>query len=149
MDVGSPPTNSPYKAADAAVTNVPSNAVDWVLVSVRESPSSAPVASVSAFLMPDGTIRGTDGSTNIHIEFRGNLYGVLQHRNHLAVMSAAPIFTNRYVQFDFSADPNLLWGGTNAVIQVSTNRWGMIPGDADSDGDVGPADELIRKTQEP
>ena len=149
MRAGGPLVNCPYKAAIVSVTNVPANAVDWVLVSVRENPTSGPVASVSAFMMPDGTIRGADGGTNVYVEAKGNLYGVLQHRNHLAVMSAAPIFTNRYVQFDFSADPNLLWGGTNAVIQVSTNRWGMIPGDADSDGEIGVPDILIHKIQAP
>ena len=149
MRAGNPSTNSPYKAAAIMVTNVPTNAVDWVLVSVRESPTGTPVASVSAILLSDGRIVGADGSSNVNIEAKGNLYGVLQHRNHLAVMSANPIFTNRIVQFDFSADPNLLRGGTNAVVQVSTNRWGMIPGNADGDGRIGPVDDLIRKSQGP
>ena len=149
MRSGGPPTTSPYGAAATVVTNVPPNVVDWVLVSVRESPTNKSVASVSAFLMPDRTILNADGGTNVYVEAKGNLYGVLQHRNHLAVMSAAPIFTNSYVQFDFSADPNLLWGGTNTVIKVSTNRWGMIPGDADSDGEIGVPDILIHKIQAP
>jgi hypothetical protein len=63
-------------------------------------------------------------------------------------MSAYPIFTNRTVTFDFSADPNALYGGTNTVVQVATNRWAMRAGDVDGDGEIGPADLLLWQTQE-
>jgi hypothetical protein len=148
MRAGKPPPDSPYATATLVVSNVPTNAVDWILVSARQSPTSPPVASVSAYLMPDRSVRGADGSTSVYVEAKGILYGVLQHRNHQAVMSAYPIFTNRLVTFDFSADPNALYGGTNSVVQVATNRWAMRAGDGDGDGEIGPADLLIWQTQE-
>ena len=149
MRAGLLASNSPYAAAVATATNVPTNAVDWVLVSVRESPTGAPAAAVSAILLADGRIVGADGGSNVNVEAKGNLYGVLQHRNHLAVMSAGPVFTNRIVTFDFAGNPSGLWGGSNAVVQVSSNRWAMMAGNADGDGQVRGVDDAIRRTQTP
>ena len=59
-----------------------------------------PGDKIDVNMLPDGRIVGADGGSNVFVEAKGNLYGVLQHRNHLAVMSATPVFTNRIVTFD-------------------------------------------------
>ena len=147
MRAGHPPPASPYSAASVAVPAVPSNAVDWMLVSVRPTPTSPPSASVSALLLPDGSLCNAQGGSNVYIEARGDLYVVLSHRNHLSVMSAAPVFTSRFARFDFAASPGLLWAGTNGVRPVAAGRWGMIAGDADGDGAVDTPDRLLHATQ--
>ena len=148
MRTCSPAARSPYAGDPVTAGAVPSNVVDWVLLTLRASPTSAPLASVSALLMNDGTLRGAGGTTQVFVEARGSLYGVLQHRSHAAVMSAEPVFSNRTVVFDFSASPASLYGGTGSVVSVATNRWALRAGDVDGDGEVGPADLLIWQTQE-
>ncbi len=148
MRVGSISTNSSYVAARGAATNAFTNAVDWVQVSVRPSPTSAPAAFVAAILLADGRIVMPDGGTNILIEAKGNQHVVLQHRNHLGVMTAEAVLTNRYGFFDFSTNVWGVLGTTNSMLPLGNGKWGLIPGDADGDGAIRAADEAVRHSQE-
>ena len=78
----------------------------------------------------------------------GSYYVVVKHRNHLAVMSANPVsFTNQFVSYDFTTNADRYYGGTNGAIQLESNVWGMIAGDADGDGEILGVDALLYETQ--
>ena len=141
------PLQSPYAADQVQAGAMPTNAIDWVLVSARSAPTSPPSASVSALLLADGRVVMPDGGTNVLIEAKGSQHLVLQHRNHLAVMTAAPVLTNRIGSFDFSTNVWGVLGTTNSLTPLGSNRWGMVAGDADGDGAVRAVDNLIRQTQ--
>jgi parallel beta-helix repeat protein len=142
------PANSPY-AADASVAEAfPSNAVDWVLVQLRPSPTSAPATSVSAILRNDGQVVRPDGGEAVYLEAAGNQHVALFHRNHLAVISDSAVFTSRVAAFDFSTNVLTVLGGTNALTEVEPGKWALIAGDADGDGQILEVDRKIWETQE-
>ncbi|MEZ5196597.1 MAG: lamin tail domain-containing protein [Bacteroidales bacterium] len=71
------------------------NIVDWVLIELRDAPnaSSATQNSIierqAGFLLRDGKITGTDGESTLRflVNYSDSLYVVVQHRNHLGIMS--------------------------------------------------------------
>jgi len=144
---GNLPTNSPYAADVESMSALPSNAVDWVLIELRPSPTSPPATSVSAILRNDGQVIRSDGGTTIYLEAAGNQYVAIKHRNHLSAMSATAAFTNQFASFDFKTNAPGVLGGTNSLALIGTNTWALIAGDADGDGEILPVDELIWRTQ--
>lgn len=146
---GAIPATSPYRAAPRTVAAVPTNAVDWVLLGLQAQPSARPFAAQSVFLGPGGEVLDDAGNPGVLVAAPpGEYYVRIQHRNHLAVMSSAPVpFANQAVAYDFSAAASRATGGTNAVVEVSAGIWAMAAGDADADGAVLAVDEAIAQTQ--
>jgi len=140
-------TNSPYAIDPRNVAAIPPNTVDWVLVQTRTNLNNAAKFSRSYFLRDDGMMMDEAGSTNLLIEAAGEQFLVVQHRNHLAIASPTAVLTNRTFAYDFTADSSRYFGGTNAAVEVLPGIWAMRPGDADGDGEVLPADEMILQTQ--
>ncbi|WP_247234031.1 GEVED domain-containing protein [Telluribacter sp. SYSU D00476] len=100
---GQPYSGSPWNyAGTESVDSYPADVVDWVLVSLRTSPSAKDlVHRMAALLHSDG-----------HLSFPGTLpelykgeayYLVVEHRNHLGVLShqAVPV-QNGTIFYDFS-----------------------------------------------
>ncbi|MBN2105229.1 DUF5060 domain-containing protein [bacterium] len=87
------PLTAPYEEDLRTVEEIPSGVVDWVLVQLRETASGDAVISRSSFLHQDGRVVADDGITGqIWLEIDpGNYYIVINHRNHLPVMSADPV----------------------------------------------------------
>ena len=139
---------SPYAADARPVALVPSNVVDWVLVSVRTNPAAAASFSRSYFLRTDGVVVDENGGSNLLFEAARPQYLVVQHRNCLAIASPAAVLTNRLFSYDFTTAPGKYLGGSNAAVEASPGIWAMRAGDVDGDGEVGPADLLIWHTQE-
>ncbi len=78
------------------IPNSPSDAVDSIMIYLRTGISAATtVDSVSAWLMPDGSIKDFHSGTNGFVTFAnaapGSYYVVVAHRNHLAVMSSSAV----------------------------------------------------------
>lgn len=75
------------------VTEIPDRVVDWVLVSLRtDSLSSSAIARRAGFLLSDGSIVDLDGSSPIAFAAEmGNYYVVVEHRNHLPIMSSQKV----------------------------------------------------------
>lgn len=85
-----PPWN--YNGSEAVAAIPGDDIVDWVLLSLRSGSGGATaVDTQAAFLKMDGSIVDISGSGPVTFErvAPGNYYLVVQHRNHLAVMSAA------------------------------------------------------------
>ncbi len=156
------PLTQPYNVnghSGGAASGIPANAVDWVLVELREAASaanalsSAKVGSAAGFLMNDGTIKATDGSSDLTISLSGNsgsgFYVVIYHRNHLAIMSANPVSEGAggTYDIDFTTLSANTYQATSALTTLSTGKFAMPAGDADGDGDVDAADLITWRTQ--
>jgi hypothetical protein len=150
------PLNQPYNTAPWSYTGtesvaiMPANVVDWVLVELRDANSAANatlatrIARKAALILGDGNIVATDGSSPLYFpnSVSNNLYVVVHHRNHLSVLSAnAVIQTGENYNYDFTTSSGQAYG-SNSQKLLATGIWGMISGDANSNGTVG-NDDLI------
>jgi hypothetical protein len=139
-------------AGTESVVAVPADIVDWVLVDIRDAatPEAAlPETSIwkkACFLKSDGQIVDLDGTTLPSIgnpTVINNLYVVVRHRNHIAVMSSAGMALNvpgdAYV-FDFSSSVDQAYGSGAGFKEIETGVFGMVAGDSDADGDIGAND---------
>lgn len=142
-------THAPYSADVTTAPVVPTNTTDWLLLQLCRTNDMTPVASESCFLRSDGKVVNAEGGEDIRLECSpGHYYIVAKHRNHLTAMSAQPVAcTNEIVTYDFTTGPDKYFGGTNACVQLSSNLWGMIAGDADGDGRITWVDRIIVSNQ--
>ncbi|HDQ44632.1 MAG TPA: hypothetical protein ENN17_03920 [bacterium] len=135
------PLTSPY-ADGRTVSSVPAGVTDWVFVQFRGTPEGAAAASRSAFLHRDGRIVADDGTTHsiVLAAPEGDYYVVVQHRNHLAVMSASPVdFSGGNGSVDFTAAPEAYYGSGGFTV-LGTGVYGLRGGDINQDGVVSSAD---------
>lgn len=126
------------------------NVVDWVLIELRDAPSAAQatsgtvVARNACFMLKSGVIRSLDGNSlpGFNFTILNNLYIVIYHRNHLAVMnaSAMPEASGIY-SWNYFTGVNQVYGGATAHKQIVTGVWGMVSGDGNSDGMVNNMDK--------
>jgi Bacterial TSP3 repeat len=140
------PTTQPYTGADytdfaytgsetansAVFTVTGANAiVDWVMVELHQAANPAIVVSrKAALLQRDGDIVGTDGVSPV--AFAGvaaaNYYLAVKHRNHLGVMTQAPLTfvagQNVIIDFTLPITPNYQLAGavTSAYPQQTTTN---------------------------
>ena len=148
------PQTQPYSISSfnysgtETVASVPANIVDWVLVELRQATSpelatsSTILAKRAAFLKSDDSVVDLDGTSpvqfdNATIESGKNLYVVVRHRNHLAIMSATGATLNNGVySYDFTTGLAQAFGGGNGYKQVGTGKYAMVVGDVDQDGNI-------------
>ncbi len=132
------PLQSPFTENQRSVEAVPANVVDWVLVQLRLAPQTTAIASRSVFLDKTGNLVETDGSTR-DIPFpvaAGSYYLVVRHRNHLAGMSSQAISLGSTASlYDFTTSENRFYG-SNGAASLEPTVWGLIAGDANSDGGI-------------
>ncbi len=129
--------SNPGATASTAVMNATGNQriVDWVVLELRNSDAGYTVLERrAALLRADGVVVAPDGSTQI--QFGSPTVGrylAVVHRNHLGILSAAPITSNGQV-LDLTTVGAALYGvdaaATNGVFQA------LWPGDVYRDGVV-------------
>lgn len=129
------PLSSPYSAlAPRTVTSIPADIVDWALLELRQDPSGPAIARQSYFLRKDGLLTEPDGITTqigIPLADPGGYFLVIQHRNHLTVMSrdTVALDTASAVLYDFSTDTTRYYGSHGCVNIQGSGTWGMWSGD--------------------
>lgn len=143
------PVVAPYLNDPRTVAAVPTNAVDWVLFSLSDTPEGTPVSARSAFVDADGYLLADDGSRGLLASAPAReYYFAIRHRNHLAAMSAAPVaLVGATVAYDFTTAPSQVRGGESGLVEVAAGRWALAAGDADGDGEVLAVDGLLTQTQ--
>jgi hypothetical protein len=153
LPLAQPYSTSPwlYMGTEAVAAIPSAEVVDWILVEFRQTAGGASTANSStmiereaAFLMKDGGIVGTDGSSVILLDYpvTQNLFVVLWHRNHLAVMSAVPlVLSGGGYSYDFTLSASQAYGGANALKDLGDGKWGMVSGDGDANGQVSNSDK--------
>ena len=144
------PRVSPYAASGDSISNAPAGCTDWVLVEVLDAASNTTRFARSALLQSNGSLSDPSGAPWVPLEVSPLTTNRLRisHRNHGSVLSAAALsFDALWVAADFTA-ANACAGGTNACVEVDAGVWAMRAGDVDGDGEVGPADLQIGRTQQ-
>lgn len=94
--------------------------VDWVLVEIRDAVNPATVLARRACLLKvSGVVTGSDGvSATAFAVPPGNYHVALRHRNHLGVMTAAPVaLASAPITIDLR-DPATPTYGTDARVQI-------------------------------
>lgn len=109
------PTTQPFSVSPwayngtesfASASAIPVNAVDWLMLELRDSKNPGCVVGKGAgVLLSNGQLRSAADTTR-GVRINGalpnsNYYVIVRARNHVAVMSAAPVFCSTIQPYDF------------------------------------------------
>lgn len=110
--------------------------VDWVLVEVRDKDTPSQIlATKPALVQRDGDVMGTDGYTKLAFNLPAGDYQVsVRHRNHLGVMTAAPVALNSSGTLVDLTDPGLATFGTQGRVAVAPGAMALWAGNTVNDG---------------
>ncbi len=101
-NIGHPYYNAPWFYQEyESIDNYDFNAVDWVLVSLRtDVDKSSEIFQTTGLLYQDGHIEFQRAC--IEYEFSDSVYVVIEHRNHMGIMTPTPVelFNNQF-SYDF------------------------------------------------
>ena len=140
------PNSQPYNSApwnyngtENLGTGGISSMVDWVLVELRNPSNPTQVVSRRAAILKDnGRLLDTDGNNAITFNNvdSGSYYIVVYHRNHLAIMSAAPVpLSSNSDLYDFTTGMSKAYG-QNPMVELASGIYGMYASDGNVDGAV-------------
>ncbi len=130
------PWNYPgLEGSNWKLADYPDDAVDWVLVSLRTGTTSdTQIAQTAAILKKDGRLYFPQPIRSVStVE---SVYIVIEHRNHLAIMTPDPIPINgNKLIYDFSVTDSYNIGGFGQK-QTANGKWVMFAGDCAQTGDI-------------
>jgi hypothetical protein len=128
-----------YAGTESAtsLSAIPTNAVDWVLLEVRNATTNALIETRAAFLLSNGLIVDADGTTN-GVRFQnitsGSSYKLaVRHRNHLAVIGANAVTVPNATPYDFAATAQVVAGATQ-LKNVGGGIYALHAGDTHAEG---------------
>jgi hypothetical protein len=137
------------------VTSVPTGVVDWIYLELRQSssPGSADASTIfgrrAAFLKTNGSIVDLDGISpvkfyNAPYNPANNVYLVVKHRNHLAIMSSSGSIKNPsgVFAYDFTDSGAKTYGYPDGIKFVS-GKWSLVGGNGYPDSDINSDDYTI------
>jgi len=132
---GQPYNGPPWNYNGNEQSNYPAGSIDWVLLSLRRTDqASSEVGKGAGLLMQDGSIQ------NASIELTGapasQYYIVVEHRNHLPVMTPTAVaLVNNTLTYDFRLANSYAQGGFGQ--KAIGNQWAMYAGNIDQSSPVG------------
>jgi hypothetical protein len=131
-----------FTGHDSVLNIINPDIVDWVLVEIRDAAnaeSATPDKKAGrqvAFLKNDGAIVGLDGTSPLKFrcQFNNQLFVVIAHRNHLAVMSGNPLISSGGIySYHFETGENQAYGGIAAQTTLGSGMFGLMSGDGNAD----------------
>lgn len=141
------PPGQPYSIAPFSYTGTPaenafsgpypSNIVDWILISFRTGISpSTEFKQTAGLLQQDGTVMLIEQSP-LTTSDTTSMYLVIEHRNHLGVMTPLPVkVVDNNLSYDFSIQNSYTGQVGFGQRQVLPGVWAMYGGDSDQISDV-------------
>jgi len=143
LSTGATPAGQPYSTApwnyfgtegkSWGDENYTGNETDWVLISFRtDIAKDTEIARAAALMNKDGRMTfQTDCA--LQTSETDALYVVIEHRNHMGIMSPQPIqIENGTLTYDFRAEDSYNGNGTGyGQREVAPGTWAMYAGDAD------------------
>lgn len=148
LPLSQPFNTSPWNySGPESVTGIPAEIVDWVLVQLRSDETTV-VADRAGFITSDGLIVDLNGTSPITFDvLDNNYYFVVNHRNHLSIMSASQIPLNKASSenpYDFTSGQSQAYG-TDPLKEFGSGSgvYGMIGGDSNHDGNITVADNNL------
>ncbi len=143
------PPAQPYNTApwnyagNEKVTAFPADVVDWVLLELRTGTTgSTAFATRAGWLKFDGSITDIAGLAPVVFSGidAGNYYVVVRHRNHLPIMSAAPLaLDNNSPRYDFTTGQAKAFG-TNPMASLGGGVFGLYAGNSNGDNVINVLD---------
>lgn len=143
LAVGTPtPPGQPYNIApwfyegmegtDWTSVDYTADIIDWVLVSFRTGiEKNTEVAQTAGVLYNDGSISFPDRCA-LNSTHPASLYIVIEHRNHIGVMSPQPVNINNGVfRYNFSLVDSYRDATSFGQKQLADGTWAMFAGDID------------------
>ena len=135
-------------AGTESATTLPSNAVDWVLIELKQG--SSIIKTKAALLLANGNI--VDAATLADISLDGLPDGsyqlTIRHRNHLAINTATNISLSagQTTNIDMTTNQNVK-GGNQTLL--ATGRYGLKLGNSNGNSSINAQDRsIIRNTQD-
>ncbi len=126
------------------VSTMPSDVVDWVLLTVRtELDNTTVIDTIAALLQDNGQLVAPNGSLpGLSLEGSvDSVYIAIYHRNHVGLMTAEKIAINNGVlTVDFTQSSSVAYGNINGISDLTDGYFGMFSGDADGNGQVQNSD---------
>ena len=144
LNTGSPnliPLTDPY-GVGVTVTSIPTTAVDWVKVELRNSSSRSTITNTYAkFVDVNGQVIEEDGTNMKVTGISGTYYVAVKHRNHLGIVTNAVVELTGAPAVNLRSALATSWDNTSvttndAVKLLETGVYGMWPGDANGDGSI-------------
>lgn len=135
-----------------SVDKIPLNAVDWVLVELRDAtnPLLADKKSIidrkAAFLLSNGSIVDVDGISKptFNNSIKHKLYAVIYHKNHLGILSAQPLYSEDLnLSYDFTQTEEATLGASDGINKLDNGKWGMISGDGNANNIIDMDDKNL------
>ena len=153
MPLAQPYSGTPWNyAGTETVTAIPADVTDWVLIEVRETTGGAATATAATmvgqragFMLDDGTVTDLDGADKMlyNLVISDDVYAVVYHRNHLAIMSASALtysFDSGYDVYTYDFTDALAKAYLNGQKDLGGGFFGMVGGDGDGNGDINLSD---------
>jgi len=105
---------------------------DWILASFRAGTAkNTEVGMTAGLLMKDGSIEFPDRCV-LTADMGNALYVVLEHRNHIGIMTPQPVnVINGVLAYDFRSSDSYRDPTSFGQKQLANNAWAMFAGDAD------------------
>ncbi len=139
-DLGLIPMSQPFNTAPwnyggtESFASLPTDAVDWVLLELRDADNSQIVVDQKAvMLLKDGTVQGTDGNSSIRFESltNNNYFVALRHKSHIDVITDAARDLSANSLVDFSSSSAAMSTGCKTM---PDGQLAMAAGDFNADG---------------
>lgn len=111
--------------------------VDWVLLELRDKDDVTNVISTrAALIQKDGDIVDIDGQSSVTFDAAADDYFlVVQHRNHLGIVSASSIsLSTTAASYDFTTTLSNTTGASNGILDLGDGYYALYSGDADKSG---------------
>jgi len=140
----SPYDGPPFNATTFTATNIPADAVDWVLVESRTgSPNALPPRgtvlkeAISAFVLTDGQIVDQNSQALSFNLIAGEEYHfAVRHRNHIGALSAASFVAGTTgIVYDFTTSEQQAFG-IEQLKMMSDGAFALFAGDYNQDNTV-------------
>ena len=140
------PTISPYDSEDIGTlpTVTGRTLIDWIYVQLRSTSDGETVQEANAFVLDNGKVVDTQGNYSLPFFYTSGkqYFVVVQHRNHLSMMSLQrKCFGDSPTE---SSTIDLTLAGSvwdNGFKQVETGVYAMYAGDANHNGEVQTSDK--------
>lgn len=119
----------------------PPDVVDWVLVSLRTSVEKEDqIAQAAGLLYKDGRVELMLPCA-FETDLPGPFYLVVEHRNHMGIMSATPVeLVNNELIYDFTIQDSYKDPTSFGQAEIEPGVWGMYAGDLNQAVDLNSYD---------
>lgn len=144
-----------YYTGSEQAASLPADVVDWLLLELRDAPAASQanagtlVARQAVWLRSSGEVTGANGVLpQFDVPIEHDLFVVIYHRNHLAIMSSGPLsMVENVYSWDFTKAPDKAYAAPgrssyqNGQKDLGNGVYGMYGGDGDANGQIQTQDK--------